>query len=129
MKIIAAVLVLAALVWVWLAWPPIHEGPPRHDIQAMSEIASIKVACLAYRTVYGTFPTGSLPQVCTSLAGLNPRNVVFIEFHPQSITTNGLFLDPWGTEYRLTFPTLTSVEARCAGKDRQWGTKDDIAGE
>ena len=125
MKILIAILILAAIVFV--VWTALHEGPgPKPNTRVVSELASLCVASKAYRTEFGHFPTGSVSEACVALAGQNPHQIVFIEFPPDRVQSDGAFLDPWGSPYRMTFATPTNVIASSAGRDGAWGTQDDI---
>jgi type II secretory pathway pseudopilin PulG len=128
MKIIIAIFILAALVL--LVWPALQEGPrAKPNTRVAHELASLRLAAHAYRMEFGQFPTGNVSQVCVALAGHNPRQIIFILFPPEKIQPDGAFLDPWGSPYRIEFPTPTNVIASSAGRDQTWGTDDDIERE
>lgn len=128
MKIIIAIFMLAALVL--LVWPALRQGPgPKPNTLVALELASLRVAAKAYRVEFGQFPTGNMSQVCVALAGHNPRQIIFIEFPPDQIQPGGAFLDPWGSPYRIEFPTPTNVIASSAERDQVYGTDDDIERE
>jgi hypothetical protein len=125
MKIAIGILILAAIVF--LVWPALREGPgPMPNTLATSELAALRVANEAYRLEFGQFPTGTISQMCLTLGGQNPRQIVFVEFPTDRIQPDGAFRDPWGSPYQMVFPTPSNVVARSAGKDKTWGTGDDI---
>jgi prepilin-type N-terminal cleavage/methylation domain-containing protein len=101
--------------------------------QAMVEMKSIETAVKAYQSKYGKLPVQDALQgqgepvsddafsmeTIAVLTGedlsINPAEMVFLE--PQGISTNGLFLDPWGAQYRLFLDTDYdgAVQVDCEG--------------
>jgi hypothetical protein len=128
MKIVVAIVILIAIGL--LVWPALREGPrPKPNTRVIMELASLRYACLAYRAEFGTFPTGATAQTCLLLSGKNLKNIPFMEWSNDRMGSDGTFLDFWGTPYRMDFQNPTNPVVRSAGKDRSWGTKDDIEGE
>jgi hypothetical protein len=126
-KIVLVVVVLTALIV--LAIPAFRTGPGEMPVTRTAvEVSEIRIACRAYLQEFGAFPSGAVTTVCRSLAGENPRSICFIQFPKDHRATDGSFLDAWGTPYRIDFEGTNLVIAS-AGKDRRWGTKDDIRKE
>lgn len=123
-KTLFTFLILTALIW--MLWPRYGSNPPSLNMLAKSELNSIRSACLAYRSEFGVFPTGTVTDICHALSGTNSMNLKFIEIDPALMTTNGVMTDPWQTPFSVSFPDGTSVVVRSAGKDKMFGTQDDI---
>jgi hypothetical protein len=78
-----------------------------------------------YRQTFGIYPTGDNSNIVRVLAGENPRKEVFLNFirtakHPNEI------VDSWGTPFQIHFLQETNFAIRSAGKDKNFGTADDI---
>jgi prepilin-type N-terminal cleavage/methylation domain-containing protein len=101
--------------------------------QAMVEMKSIETAIKAYQSKYGKLPVPdalqgqSEPQSDAAFSmdtiavltaedlSINPAEMVFLE--PQGVSTNGVFLDPWGEQYLLFLDTdyNNEVQVDCEG--------------
>lgn len=60
------------------------------------------------------------------LSGDNPQRIVFALIKADFINTNGDFLDPWHMPYYVSFPNTNTFIITSGGKDKNFGTKDDI---
>jgi len=126
--------------------------PRRHSPnlrgKAQGEVMHIAMAVKQYYSDYRKMPIGSdgdtvhasraiIKMLIANDPGSNPRNTVYVELETSAV--NGTFLDPWGTQYRMYLDGnydgrvvfggssyLTSCIAVSAGKDRTFGTSDDI---
>lgn len=126
MRIVVGILILFVLILCIVpTWP--SGCAPRPKSLAVAQVNNLCFACREFRHELGCFPTGTMAQVCQALTGSNQQNLVFDELPPEQVSSTGAFLDPWGTEYQIEFAGSTGVVVRSAGKDRAWGTKDDIA--
>jgi len=129
-KVIFAVFVLLGLLIVFvLFFPAIDHHPDVPVLRAMTEATAIATATKAYHIEYGAFPTGSPAQIAATLSGQNSNHIVFIEMQRKSIGSDGQFIDPWGQAYALAFDGGTNVIVRSAGKDKVFGTPDDVEAE
>ena len=98
------------------------------------EMGQIRYACIAYKTDFGFFPTGSVTAVFQELTGKNSRTIPYIEISARNTASDGTYLDPWGTPYRISFEYLSNVvygaggrgNVSSAGRDHLWGTEDDL---
>ncbi len=89
-----------------------HEGVSRIS----SETNAIGAALQQYKEKFGTYPTGTIADICKALSGKNKENVIFLDFPQKVIASNGSFLDPWGTPYEIYFSESGPL-IRSAGKD------------
>ena len=129
-KIIYAVLGLIGLLVVRGLFFPVISHPPGHSLTARAYIMeeAIVTGAKAYRMEYDSFPTGSTAQITAALSGNNPRHIFFIDLSPSRVV-DGQIIDEWGTPYSITFPTASNVVVRSAGKDKIFGTADDIVSD
>jgi len=124
MKTLITILILVALVLT--VWPNFGSKSNSLNTLTKSDLNCIKSACLAYRSEFGAFPTGTVTVIFHLLSGSNTRNLMFIDINSAHVTTNGVMTDPWHTPYSVFFPDATNVVVRSAGKDKIFGTQDDI---
>jgi len=125
--IYAVVVLLGLLVAFALLFPAFDHHPALPRVNR--EVYSIVIAARAYRNEYGSFPTGSTVQIAAALSGQNPRQIVFIELPRKSIGPDGQFIDPWGVPYSVVYSSDSNVVVKSAGKDKIFGTADDIDSE
>ena len=90
------------------------------------DLTAFRYACLAYRREYGSFPTGSQERIVAALSGKNDRKILFLEVPEHEGSATNLWLDPWGSPYQVMFLSPSNVVTRSAGRDKMWGTADDI---
>lgn len=84
-------------------------------------------ACRAYKQEYGTYPDSSENKALVAiLSGKNPRKIVFFEPRPNLLNQTGEIIDKWGTPIRITFHSDEPPSFVSAGKDKNFGTPDDI---
>lgn len=81
------------------------------------DIAAIQVALAQYKTEFGAFPSGDSRAICRMLSGNNPKGIRFIEL--RSVTSDGAFLDPWGTPYKIYYSGEEPL-VRSAGRNKQF---------
>jgi hypothetical protein len=102
---------------------------------AHTMVEQFTVALSMYYTEYNSYPSitdnaqlhlildgGSIN---TAHGVENPRQIQFMSFNKRDINAKGEVVDPWGTPYRFTFDEK-GVTVTSAGKDKQFGTTDDI---
>jgi hypothetical protein len=127
-KTMIMVTLIAVAVIVLLLWPmSIRHPPPTPNLLAKLELRQIQMACRSYTVDNRASPSGSVSAVCQALTGKN--SIPYIEFNSRRTTHDGSFLDPWGTPYHFSFFNPTNPVVSSAGKDRSWGTVDDIISE
>ena len=122
-KILVGILVVVVVaVLVYPAISTLHIDA-KHG-KAMAELATIRVALLAHKSEYHTFPTGDIVGIWNTLSGSNANKVSFAEGIPTN--ANGQITDPWGTVYRIECVSPANVRVLSAGRDHKWGTRDDL---
>ena len=93
-------------------------------------MVQLSTAVLSFQTEYGVLPdakdNATLIKVLSGQVETreNPRDIVFLTPSHRELDSQGEFIDPWGTPYRISVndqPTVIS-----AGPDKQWGTSDDL---
>jgi RNA polymerase sigma factor (sigma-70 family) len=97
---------------------------PAANKRAQQELKQLCVASEVYRLDTGHFPTGNISQICLELSGKSGQKLM--DFPADRMRADGAYLDPWGAAYEIVFPTAVNVIARSSGKDRAWGTVDDV---
>ena len=126
MKLAVLIAILVGVImalWTVIQIPPHGTGP---HTKVRTELNGLVSACRQFEAVYSAMPSGSVAEVFQILAGRNDKRIPFVEYSHERMSTNGVPLDLWGTEYRIDFPEATGVVARSAGKDKTWGTSDDM---
>jgi type II secretory pathway pseudopilin PulG len=83
------------------------------------EMAQIHQALDSYRSTFGAFPAGESRAVFSALRGQNPQKLVFYQCRAESVSQDGLLLDPWGTPYKVYF-SGDEVLVRSAGPNKQF---------
>ena len=99
-------------------------GKPSATVEG--DANQLHTALRGYEADYGTWPPGDTVAIMQALKGANARHVVYIAFTPSITAPDGTMLDPWGTSYRIDYPSPDSIRITSAGPDRQFGTSDDI---
>lgn len=128
-------LLLAVLAVLWfLLMPRVGEGlsaGPR--AQAKNDVVQIATAIAAFRAEYGRSPSTNgevqnvggpmLQMLMGSKSDLNPRQIVFLEVQAakkgKSGLNNGVFVDPWGSPYKLMLDTDGDGRITNAGPAQQ----------
>ena len=117
------------LVAVSLFIPSFNDGDrPARTVKAENAVRQLVTAAEAYNEEYGEPPRGDRKAILRALQNDNPRKVVFLEISPKDLSTDGIYLDPWGTPYAFDLST-SSPWAYSFGKDRidEGGNGDDVA--
>jgi hypothetical protein len=120
--------VLGLLVLIVLAWPGIASyHRPNRGLWVQNLYAQLSIASRAYKQEYGTYPESSENKaVIAALTGDNPRKIVFFEPQRKQLNEQKEILDGWGTPIRIAFPSDELPSFLSAGKDKVFGTPDDI---
>jgi len=79
-----------------------------------------------YVNKYSNYPTGTPAQIIQTLGGNNPQRYVFLNINVLKFDSQNECLDPWGTPFKINFPTTNCFIIASAGPDKIWDTKDDI---
>lgn len=90
---------------------------------------NVLLAMKLYKGEYGDHPCGGNAETLSALLGKNERKIVFLEPDRDSLNAKGELLDSWGTPFRMSFHPDGSPQVRSAGKNRQWGDRDDESAE
>jgi len=118
------VLILIVAVGVSLLVPartgPVIDKARHIDLEA----AQIHAALQSYEATFGAFPVGDSSAVFRALRGQNPRQIVFLSCRSESVSSDGGFLDPWGTPYKVYF-SGGEVLIRSAGPNKQFDDSSD----
>ncbi|SDU23149.1 hypothetical protein SAMN05444156_2747 [Verrucomicrobium sp. GAS474] len=86
----------------------------------------LRTGLLNYKADYGQNLTGDNQRVYRAFLGDNPRGIIYMEFHKRDIPLGDQVLDLWGTPYEMVGDDKGITAIRSAGKDRKFGTPDDI---
>ena len=92
----------------------------------MLQISALATGIESYKTNFQKYPSSIATQLWKQLSGENPTKIIFTSFPFGSITTNGKYLDPWGSPIAVRFCSTNSYEISSVGKDKISGSKDDI---
>src|SRR3954462_4727543 len=106
---------LVVSVLILFVYPAANSGEGTSRVGA--ETSAIIVALCHYKETFGDFPKGSTAEICKSLSGTNPKNIRFIELPKRSISSDGSFMDTWGTPYEIYFSSEGPL-SRSAGKNK-----------
>jgi len=117
-EMLAVIMIIGILTAIIL--PAMQSARRRsREIKAFSEIKQLKAAWRSYVSTYmndsrvsglpsGTLMDPSMVRILTGLDdGYNPDKIRFLDF-PVSAVANG-FVDPWGTQYRISIDPLQST--------------------
>lgn len=69
---------------------------------------------------------GSNEEIMESLLGENPDGILFVSIDNEYLDTDGRLLDRWGTPLFFHSESMTRIEIRSSGPDRDRFTEDDI---
>jgi prepilin-type N-terminal cleavage/methylation domain-containing protein len=118
LELLIVIALLGALMM--LLSPRVGEGlSTNRKAQAENDVVQIAVAITVFQSEYGHLPStnaniqelsGPLLQTLTGAASaINPRQIVFLEVQPakkdKSGIRDGVFVDPWGSPYKLKLDT------------------------
>ena len=109
---------------------PCIKALPPPVMSTADMINAFATAATAYYDYYHAIPETPENYVVTAaLTGKTRDHIAYIELNPGQISPNGKILDEWGTPLRFIFTQDTSkpIQAWSAGKDRIFGTADDIS--
>jgi hypothetical protein len=99
-------------------------------VLAHNDAQQLVFALKAYRTEYGVMPSGNHAQMIATLRGDNQNKIVFFESAENRFSSDGEFLDPWKSPYRIDAQNPSFPWAYSFGKNRidEGGveTSDDI---
>jgi hypothetical protein len=125
---ITLVLLLAFGGFVWVLNAPTVDRTWISRSQATSDVRWFRTAISAYISEYGQTPTGTQQNILKALQGDNPRRIVFMELSPKIKFKDGLFLDPWGTSYKVELSQDGYNWAYSTGENKvdEGGHGDDI---
>ena len=154
--VIAIIAILAGL-----AFPAVQGAlNSSKKAQARNDVAQLAAAVKAFQLEYGRLPntiangdtTPTAKDVVSALTSsnspLNPRGIAFIEANAYrkgkgGTNSSGAYLDPWGSEYRISLDTdynnrmgptnvgagnqtyMTTVIVQSAGPDTNWTELSD----
>ena len=112
-------IVAAAIVFV----PRIFKKKPDERIPSeVTQMYQILGALEDYCAAYGELPSEG--NLFRALIGSNANQQAILRWPANAITTNGVFMDPYGTPFRTKLSSRT-MEIRSAGPDKTFGTRDD----
>jgi len=96
-------------------------------VRTEGTFAAIETVCERYKIDYGTLPSSAENYVLVGIfSGNNPEHIVFWNFQPSMLNANRELIDGRGTPLRIAFLPDSSVSVRSAGRDRSFGTHDDM---
>jgi hypothetical protein len=103
-------------------------GPKRAGkiVQSKLEMSDLNAATAQYHNEYGSYLTGNSANIIQCLLGNNLRKIEFLSFNTNRFDSNGDFLDPWLTPYRIEILAQTNLVVRSAGPNKKFGDADDI---
>jgi hypothetical protein len=96
-----------------------YSPKPSPRPSALSDVMQLIAALKAYRVEYGHFPFGNHSQIVSVLEGDNPRRIVFLEFPSVARSSNGEFLDPWRTPYRIDTSDPSTLKVCSFGRNKR----------
>lgn len=97
-----AVAGFAVAAVVSLLYPHVSCGPiPAKVVQAKNDAFQISIGLTAYKSEFGTYPSGNQSQIIEALRGKNEKGIVFIEPAERQINQKGEFVDSWGYPFQI----------------------------
>jgi hypothetical protein len=99
---------------------------PAPNTKCRLELMGVKFALNGYQSKYTNYPTGNQAQIIASLCGENSLRYEFLDIHILQFNSNKECLDPWETPLKIEFSSTNSFVISSAGKDKIFGTADDI---
>ena len=99
---------------------PLGNGPIIDKARLIDlETDQIRTALGSYEATFGGFPAGDSSAVFHALRGDNPGKIVFLQCRTESVSSDGVMLDPWGTPYKIYFSGKEPL-IRSAGPNKQF---------
>jgi hypothetical protein len=123
---LAAALVIIFSWYLFFTINPRPRGEVVAGKKCMLQISALATGIESYKTNYQKYPSSIATQLWKELSGENPGKIIFATFPFGGITTNGEYLDPWGSPITIHFYSTNSYEISSVGKDKISGSKDDI---
>jgi type II secretory pathway pseudopilin PulG len=136
---------IASNPWTWLCVPPIvvllyalflPEGggniPAAKRLNTELRASILKAASSAYYSELKRPPsTTENSRLVAELGSENPLKIAFTAFSEKELSPNKEIIDGWNTPFRfeLTSNVTRPLRIISAGKDRIFGTKDDLVTE
>jgi hypothetical protein len=116
--------IFGLIILIALAWPCFAHC---RTTLMQAQFAGMFVAYKAYTQEFGTLPeTTQNKDFIAALTGKNPKKIVFFDPAPKQLNEKGEILDNWGTPIRVTLHADEPPLFLSAGKDKIFGTRDDI---
>ena len=110
---------LIAVAFIWslalLNRPP-HDDPTRAF--ARNDVHKIASAVRAFQKAYRSPLNGDHISIIRTLRGDNPRNIEFLKIEPERLNSQGEFLDPWGTPYKIEASRVYECYVSSAGSNK-----------
>ncbi len=97
---------------------------PSHETENLDSMIEVGTLLRSYIHDYGEIPPGNETAISQAFLGKNPRGIVYVEFK-ENASSSKIFIDPWGTPYRIAALNAKWAEVRSAGPDKLFGTADD----
>ena len=118
--------ILFVLIVIGLLTPT--SGPKRAGkiVQSKMEMSDLNAAMIQYHNEYGNYLTGKSANAIQCLLGNNLRKIEFLFLNTNRFDSNGDFLDPWLTPYRIEILAQTNLIVHSAGPNKNFGDADDI---
>ncbi|HAM70251.1 MAG TPA: hypothetical protein DCM86_01230 [Verrucomicrobiales bacterium] len=92
------------------------------------EIENLFVALQKYKEYVGSYPIGSNAEIGKMLLGQNPKNVIILVGRKNEMSSQGEFVDPWGTPLKIYFSNA-GVLIRSAGPNRRFDDSSALNGD
>jgi len=87
------------------------------------EVAALESAIREYHLTYSKFPP--LDGLLQTIAGDNPRSIIFLEWPSERIGTSGEPIDSWGNPFKIEM-TEAGILVVSAGSNGKFDDADDI---
>jgi len=87
--------------------------------RSKTEMTGFVTCVKAYLDEYPALPSGGDAAVLKALQGENPRKIVFFVLRSTSFNSNGEWIDPWGTPYRIDLSDPKAPRIWSCGPNRK----------
>ena len=90
-------------------------------------LGNMRRAINQYRSMFGSNPVGTNPEITSALNGENPKQARLVD--PDAglrINGRGELVDYWGTPFFFHQLSGIQMEIRSAGPDHKMWTRDDL---
>jgi len=94
--------------------------------ETKNRITSLCNASVAYQTEYSQPLPNDHAALVRILSGDNPRKIVFLDCDLHELNSHGEVTDAWGTPLQIDLTNPNHPIVRSAGRDKIFGTKDDL---